>query len=247
MDISMKQFMTNVTNSNTSFKLSKSSLKSLIDNLGGTFDESKGLDMRNITSRETLSAIHTNIWGTGLSEQGSMPIDKRRKYKTALDYLVGAMWDNPASQRIVLKKRENKNSWSAAFLNQAKWFIHCSGVTPQQILASGGLDPRKSSEVCIPLNGLLGDWEWHEFIFAFEQDKPNELKPPKAAATAGFSAGGYIYRFQATRGTEYMSQHGNIVHGRETGFPNLIPVANIEAYSWQSQIATRIQMAGFKE
>jgi len=248
MDISMKEFMIRVKNNNFHFNLPESSLNTLINKLGGAYDESQGLDMRNITHRQTLIEIQEARWGINAAEDGAIPLKKRRKYKTALDYLVGKMWQTPGSKRIVLKKRENKINWKVVYLGyKPKWFVHCSGVTPQQILASGGLDPTKSTEVCIPKDGLIGEWIWHEFVFAFEIGENDKITPPQAAKNLGFAAGGYIYRFQQGQHTQLMCQNGKIVDGNEIGFPELIPMANIEVYSWNGNKATLKKMNGFKQ
>jgi hypothetical protein len=228
---SMKTFMELVNKGNWHFTLKKSDLKDLIeDALMGEYDKSKGADLRTLT-RRGLMEVQAQIWREGIG--GSDTPDpwtlKKTKYKLALGYLAKTLFQLDEADALLVGSY--KDGWQEFMLRAPKRFVSAKSISESKLHQSGSLNNRFASEVCIPKNGLIGDWDLgHKFYFggpmAFRRGK---LASGGALKNQGF--GNNIYCFERPLGERYMSMFDADVEGtREFAFTNDAGLSYIRAY-----------------
>lgn len=200
---SMKRFRDLVNRANWHFTLSKSSLHDLIQALGGPYNDSKGDDWRTL-NRFALIRVQKCIWPVGEGTANSPWGAKKRKYHEALGYLADQLFNlQPADALLVASY---KTGWAMRLLTTNMKFVTSSGASVADLLISHSLSGRFSSELCIPTDGLIGDWEHHRLIFAglMKKKENGSLMSPGGLKTQGFGINTYCFARMA--GTKYYCQ-----------------------------------------
>lgn len=241
---SMKTFMEKVKSANWHFTLSKSSLfdfdyanlgvkDSLINKLGGPYDKAKGADQRTL-NRAQLMDVQGIIWplGVGATTQKTPWTLKKEKYHAALGYLAHEFFNLLESDALLVGTY--KTGYSRRTLTQDLHFVTAKGVTPQQLSTSGSLSSAFATELCIPDQGLIGDWQEHKFTFAKPMaTKSDGITLASAGAIGKQGFGNNIYCFKRpTTAVYYCTQivTANSVASTEVAFPEDIPVSYIKVY-----------------
>lgn len=239
MAFSMQQFMSYVNKpASGHFTYSKSSMKPIVDYLGGPIDKNKP-DARTPSLNEKIE-IQKLIWRIGVA--GDTWSLKKQKYKDALGYLANQLF--AVDGALALKLGQEKASWKLSALRRTTVFIHCSAVSLDQVHQWGGFDPAFSTEFCYPRDQLCTTWQWNQFFFAFpplRDDSGDAL--PKMRGAQGHLGFGHAFLITQPRGTEYMGQFAleDLTTGKgspEFGFPNKIPLNRIKAYDEDGQDIT---------
>jgi hypothetical protein len=154
-----------------------------------------------------------------------MPLAKRMKYREALCYLeceYAKKWLGlPSPPTPPGLREEPKIRWEESTLTNKTLLIHCTSVGPEKVIPSG-LDPKYSTEWCVPNTTDEKQFKWNRFVFFFAL---GTRIPPKASAQFGF--GSYIYVVDMPASTTYMTQDGNIAINSEIGFPQPIKAKHI--------------------
>jgi hypothetical protein len=125
-------------------------------------------------------------------------------------------------------KPEGKTDWEEGLATGKQRFIHCSNITPYDIRQCRGLDPSKGKE---SVYWGENDSKRGQYLFAFGFEG-GKVKPPPQSKFLGFSAGGFIYVFKLPRNTRFLTKKGVVKHGAEVGIIELVPMAVIQAYTW---------------
>lgn len=240
----MKTFMDKVKGANWHFTLSKSSLwssdyanighnQSLITTLGGAYDKAKGTDTRTL-NRATLIEMQGLIWpqGVGATDKKTPWTLKKEKYRAALGYLVHTLLNLDEADALLVGTY--KTGYTRRTLAQDMHFVTAKGVTPQELSTSLNLSSRYATELCIPDQGLVGDWPEHKFIFAKPMKTQNDgITLTSAGAIKGQGFGHNIYCFKRPATTPYyctQAVNPQSTGGTEVAFPDDIPVSYIKVY-----------------
>jgi hypothetical protein len=229
------EFMNRVVRVNDHFaQWKRSSLSPLIDLFGGKAPT--GTQVGSAAARSPqieVDDVVRLLWGFDVVQ--GVPQAKRLHYQDALKFLLRAMG---VPDRLLDKRPEYKSEWQRARTNANHELIHCSGVRPATVQASGGLDPARSTEVCIHREPTPHGWPW-EFVFAFRHTQGNPIRPAGPARRFGFAANGFIYHYTPPAGTDYWSLRGAF-GAAEIGLPNLVPLADLTPYSWDGRQALQV-------
>ncbi|MBL8218979.1 MAG: hypothetical protein JNL62_07110 [Bryobacterales bacterium] len=242
---SMKTFMEKVKQANWHFTLSKSSLwsfdyagigvtDSLINTLGGAYDKAKGADTRTL-NRTDLMKVQGIIWpqGVGATTKKAPWTLKKEKYRAALGYLVNALFNLDEADALLVGTY--KTGYSRRTLTQDMHFVTAKGVTPQELTTSGRLSSGYATELCIPDQGLVGDWPEHKFIFAKPMKTKNDgITLVSAGAIKGQGFGNNIYCFKRPATTPYYCTQivdPNSTGATEVAFPGDVPISYIKVYA----------------
>ena len=237
--LAMKDFMDFVHQANWHFTLSRSSLKPLIERLGGAYKKSLGTDTRTLDDDDLL-AIQGLVWPLGVGATTDSWCVKKRKYRNALGYLVRELFELEAGDALLVGSY--KANWRRYTLQENRKFITSSGATPADLHHSGGLSARFASELCIADHKgtaqLVGNWKQqygfgNKFVFAapMRTKADGSLKSAGAIKTQGFGAN--VYCFERKSGTQYMCMYKLEDHAEyfgEIAFPDDIPLAFIKHY-----------------
>ncbi len=228
---SMKTFKDKVNAANGHFTLNKSSLKALIAELGGDYDRNKGQDLRTL-NRASLIEVQGIIWPQGEGTTISPWAGKKRKYKSALGYLVNTLFGLAEADALLVASY--KTSWARQSLTKNMKFVSLSNAKEADLASSGGLSNRYASELCIPAGGLIGDWPLgHKYIFCglMKTEKDGKLRSAGNIGRQGF--GTNVYCFQRDALTPYMcTRDGEKTpkFGGEIAFPEDVPISYIKTY-----------------
>ncbi|HEY0938838.1 MAG TPA: hypothetical protein VGE08_01970 [Steroidobacter sp.] len=137
-------------------------------------------------------------------------------------------------------KRIERKDYVKKVLLENRWFVHCSTVTPQQVLSAGGLDPEKSAELCFKPGGVLIGKKRGRLVLAFTCDNDNAPVAAGAIKQQGylgkdinnFYPDGYLYVFRLPKGSHYYSSCREELGARsETAFDYLIEVRRIKCFN----------------
>lgn len=185
-------------------------------------------------------AIQNLIWQVGVKEDDWSKA--KRVYAEALGYLVEQIFQHDGSAGPTLTAPdalllgEFKKNWSPFILAQDTWFVHKSSVTVKQLVASSGFSTRFASEVCIPDQGLVGDWpQGNKFIFTMKArfDDEGGLIVDSGGALKNFGFG-ETFLIRQPANTRYMSDRrvtgDNRDKGGQVAFPDDIPLERISVY-----------------
>jgi hypothetical protein len=243
---SMKTFMEKVKQGNWHLTPSKSSLwsfdygnngtkQSLIQALKGPYDQTKGADTRTLTRAEMM-VVQGIIWplGVGATTVKTPWTLKKEKYKAALGYLARTLFPNFVVEADALLVGTYKTNYQRQSLGQDMHFVTAKGVTPAALNSSGRLSNQYATEVCIPDQGMVGDWPEHKFNFAKPmKTKADGITLMSAGAIAHQGFGNNIYCFKRPAGTVYYAT-GAVTPGStgatEVAFPGDIPTSYIKFY-----------------
>lgn len=228
---SMKTFMEHVNSANWHFTLSKSSLKSLVDELGGPHVKSNGSDVRNL-NRTDLETIQGILWPQGDGVATSPWGLKKKKYRLALGYLAHALYGLDAADALLVASY--KTGWTLQHLRNSKKFVSAKTVKEADIDKSGGLSSRFASELCIPIGGMIGDWpDGHKFLFGTPMRTKGDGKLVSAGAIKGQGFGDNTYCFERDAQTKYMCMcdvEGSPKYTGEVAFIDDVAKGYIRAY-----------------
>lgn len=143
--------------------------------------------------------------------------------------------------------------WQPGPLTEHRWFVHCSTVTPQDVLQSGGLSPRFAAEVCVDRDKRDIGRANSQFVLAgvipqdIDPDDP-EFTPivPGFVNVHGYLGklkdstypDGYLYVFQLDPAEPYdgdaqwtyFAANGALVPNSEIGFDRPIPHTCMKVY-----------------
>ena len=189
---------------------------------------------------EHREAIQNVIWQVGVKEDAWS--QAKRFYADALGYLVHQIFEHDGSAGPTLTAPdalllgEFKKNWSPFILAQDTAFVHKSNVTAKQLMASNGFSTRFASEVCIPDQGLVGDWpQGNKFIFTMKArfDEEGALIIDSGGALKNFGFG-ETFLIRQPANTRYMSASRVTGDPRDKGgqvaFPDDIPLERITVY-----------------
>lgn len=132
-------------------------------------------------------------------------------------------------------KAEVKNGWKSDNLENAAYFVYCTGAGPETLSNNGGISPYSGLELCIP--GEKGDFDPGQFSFYFhvpdDSDKSitdivETAKNSIIAGKQGFCSDGYMYLVKIPAKTLYLAQEGQLEVTGEIGFSDFIPFECIE-------------------
>lgn len=232
----MSEFMRLVEAARPEFRWGgEKSLTAIIEFLGGKVQKKR--DFPRVMVSKKFRDFEDLVW--------QMPDEKRTKYARALCYIFGEMGVSN-SERLIQKKLESKIGWLAMNIpplaqGQLPYrFIHCSKIEPPKIAASGGIDPKFSSEACRPSGGPLAGFRHNEFVFTFQQPVVDGvygvIAPNRAAKNLGFAAGGLLYVYEPPVGILYYSQFGTISENKEIAFPQILPQQHLTPYEWVNEV-----------
>jgi hypothetical protein len=224
--------MDTVNKGNCHFNLSKSSLQDLIQDLGGEYKESRGEDWRTL-DRDELKEVQKRIWPLGEGTANTAWAAKKRKYKEALGYLAETLFDLDAADALLVGSY--KTGWAEYLLTRDMKFVTSSGANTTDLQKSLALSGRFASEVCIPQDGLIGDWAKHKLVFAgLMKTKPDgSLKSAGGFKTQGFGPNTYCFARKA--GTRYyckfdISTKDLDSFNSEIAFPDDVKLEYIKPY-----------------
>jgi hypothetical protein len=117
------------------------------------------------------------------------------------------------SKGLTDARRAECKDYIKGVLRENRWFVHCSTVTPEQVLSSGGLDPEKSAELCFKPGGVLIGKTRGRLVLAFGCEDDNAPVAAGAIKTQGYLGdcvnnvypNGYLYVFELPKGNHYYS------------------------------------------
>jgi hypothetical protein len=122
---------------------------------------------------------------------------------------------------------EHKLGWLGGVVSQSLLVGHATSVRPDEIRASGGLDPQYSPFDMVEVDSSTNLYE--QFVYAFalgSEDPPTLSKAHRMSSWA--VVGNYLYVFNA-QGRRYMSCRKLLV-ATEIGFPDLVSHSDLTAY-----------------
>ncbi|RZI85567.1 MAG: hypothetical protein EOP38_04640 [Rubrivivax sp.] len=204
-------------------------------------------DGTNYVSLEALAAFQSVIWQVGSKDDPWQ--STKQKYADAFMYLVEQLFlDGPSVgpglvRQDALLLGEYKSGWMQMILSHESWFWHRSRVELDDLIASRGITPRYATEVCIPSDGLVGDWPYGcKFVFTVKAGFGDDDEPliNKGGKLKDFGFGKYAFLIRQPAATRYMSDRV-VPNTREAGsaqvaFPDPIPLNRITVYQGSKKV-----------